>query len=54
MALSVVLMEHDFDDPNKYRDVVQVGVDKASEAVVIGVGAIPGAGPFLAPVAAVF
>ena len=47
LSLSIVLMEHDFGDPNKYRDQVKQGVDAASVAVSAALGAIPVVGPFL-------
>lgn len=53
LSLTAVLMEHDYGDPDKFRDIVQTAVDKASEAVVVAVGLIPyGIGAALAPVAA--
>ncbi len=54
LALGVVAMEHDLADPEKYREVIRVGVDKAAAAVKIGVGFIPFVGPFLGPVAEQF
>lgn len=52
MTLSVVLMEHDEADPNKYRAIVGQAVDKAMEklAPVIAklVGPVPVVGPVLA------
>jgi len=52
LSLSAVLMEHDLADPNKYQEIIQKGVDKASEGISVGIGYIPYVGPFLAPVAA--
>jgi hypothetical protein len=47
-SLSVVLMEHDFGDPDKFRAVVKTAVDEASKGITVAVGAIPAVGPFVA------
>ena len=41
LSISAVLMEHDLGDPDKYREQVKQGVNKASEAVVSAAEAIP-------------
>jgi hypothetical protein len=51
LLLSVVLMEHDFDDPDKYRDEVKAGVDGASQLVTAAVGTF--LGPLLGAAAGV-
>jgi hypothetical protein len=51
LSLSAVLMEHDFGDPDKYRNTVKIAVEQASNGVAVGVGFIPYVGPFLAPAA---
>ncbi len=52
MAISVLLMEHDEGNPEEYKSVVEAGVGAGSAAVVTGLAAVPGLGPFLAPAAA--
>jgi Uncharacterized protein potentially involved in peptidoglycan biosynthesis len=54
LAVSSVVMEHDLEDPDKYKETVRKGVEKASEGAAAGIGAIPVVGPFLAPVAEAF
>lgn len=49
--VSVLLMEHDDSDPDKYKDAVRAGVEQASKGVVLAIGQIPYVGGFLAPVA---
>lgn len=46
-----VVMEHDLEDPDKYKESIRVGVEKASEAVGKGMHAIPYVGPYLGPLA---
>jgi hypothetical protein len=53
IVISVLLMEHDEGDPDKYKDAVTAGVVAASSAVTAGIAAFPVVGLFLAPVAAV-
>lgn len=52
LSVSALLMEHDLDDPDKYKETIRVGVEKASQGVGVAVSAIPYVGPFIAPVAA--
>jgi hypothetical protein len=52
-AISITLVEHDEGDPNKYRENVEIAVDKASEKVVEGLAHIPVIGVVLAAVATV-
>lgn len=54
LSLTTVLMEHDYGDPDKFREMVKTGVEKASEGVAAAVGFIPFVGPFLSPLAAKF
>jgi hypothetical protein len=51
LSISVLLMEHDDDNPDKYKDAVKAGVDQAAKGIVMGIGQIPYVGGFLAPVA---
>ncbi|MDO6432717.1 hypothetical protein Q4E93_19075 [Flavitalea sp. BT771] len=51
LSISVLLMEHDDSDPDKYKEAVRAGVEQASKGVVLGIGQIPYVGDFLAPVA---
>jgi len=53
LSLTTVLMEHDLSDPDKYQESVKIGVERASDAVALGIGAVPYVGPFVAPVARV-
>jgi hypothetical protein len=46
-----VLMEHDFGDPNKYKDEVQQVVMGVHAAGTAALGLIPGAGPVIAAIA---
>jgi hypothetical protein len=48
LALSVLLMEHDDDDPDKYKAAMQVGVGAAATGVTALIAMIPVAGPVLA------
>lgn len=48
LTISVLLMEHDEGDPNKYRDLVKTAVDKAFDAVKTVLPLIPYVGPILA------
>lgn len=52
IAISVLLMEHDEGDPEKYKAAVTAGVAAGSSALTAGIAAIPYVGPFIAPVAA--
>lgn len=52
IAISVLLMEHDEGDPDKYKDAVTAGVAAGSSAVTAAMAAIPVIGPFAAPIAA--
>jgi hypothetical protein len=48
LMLKVILFEHDFSDPDQYRELVKNAVAAASTAVTAAVGAVPIVGPFLA------
>jgi hypothetical protein len=52
IAISVLLMEHDEGDPDKYKDAVTAGVVAGSSALSAAMAAIPVVGPFVAPIAA--
>jgi LGFP repeat len=54
IAISVLLMEHDEGDPEKYKAAVTAGVVAGAGALAAAMAAIPVVGPFLAPVAAGF
>ena len=47
-AISITLMEHDEGDPNKYRENVEIAVDKTADRIVEGLAAVPVVGTFLA------
>ena len=48
LSLKAVLFEHDFSDPDQYRDLIKSGVATASAGVTAAIGIIPVVGPFLA------
>lgn len=48
LSLTSVLMEHDFGDPDKYREKIKQGVAAASAAVAAATVAAPIVGPLLA------
>lgn len=48
LSLSVTLMEHDYGDPNQYREAVGQGVEKGGHAVAAATTAIPVIGPAVA------
>jgi hypothetical protein len=48
LSLKAVLFDHDFSDPDQYRDLIKSGVETASAGVTAAIGAIPAVGPFLA------
>jgi hypothetical protein len=50
--ISVLLMEHDFGDPNKYKETMHEATKAAAAGITAGIAAIPIAGPFLAMAAA--
>ena len=50
--ISILLMEHDFGDPNKYRETMHEATKAAAAGITAGITAIPIAGPFLAMAAA--
>jgi len=52
MTLSVVLMEHDEGDPEKYRAIVGQAVDKAVEKLAPAIAKIVGGVPYVGPVLA--
>ena len=52
IAISVLLMEHDEGDPEKYKAAVTAGVVAGAGALAAAMAAIPVIGPFVAPVAA--
>ena len=52
IAISVLLMEHDEGDPEKYKAAVTAGVATGGGALAALLAAIPVVGPFVAPVAA--
>lgn len=52
-AISITLAEHDQGDPEKYRDNVEIAVDKAAEKVIEGLAHIPAIGVALAVVGTV-
>lgn len=49
--IGAALMEHDFGDPNKYRDDIQSAVDKAHAAGTLLLWQIPVVGPAVAAIA---
>ncbi|HZR96057.1 MAG TPA: hypothetical protein VFA56_10200 [Gaiellaceae bacterium] len=49
-AVSITLIEHDEGDPNKYRDLVKKGVDKAADEVEPLLAEVPVVGALLAVV----
>ena len=51
LNIGIVLMEHDFGNPNKYRDEVMTVVSGVHAAGVVGLGLIPVVGPLIAAVA---
>lgn len=51
LSLSVVLMEHDFGNPDHYREVVRQAVATASEGVALAIQFVPIVGPALSAVA---
>ncbi|MBW4672495.1 MAG: hypothetical protein KME52_00135 [Desmonostoc geniculatum HA4340-LM1] len=51
LTVSVLLMEHDLGDPNKYKEVVGAAVRTAAPGLVSLIKVIPVIGPILAPVA---
>lgn len=48
ITITVLLMEHDEGDPNKYREIVQKGVEKGFSKVKDALPLIPTVGPILA------
>ena len=54
LSLTAVLMEHDYGDPDKFREIVKTAVEKASEGVAAAVGFVPVVGQYLSPLAAAF
>lgn len=48
VAISITLVEHDEGDPNKYRENVEIAVDKAADRIVEGLHTVPVIGTFLA------
>jgi hypothetical protein len=48
LALSITLSEHDEGDPDKFKENVEIAVDKASEKIVHGLAGITVFGPLLA------
>ena len=48
MSVNVVLMENDFDDPDRYRDLVEQAVVTAAVGVTTAAAAVPYVGPLLA------
>jgi len=54
LSIKVLLMEHDDDNPDKYKEVVRSAVELASKGVVYGIQNIPDVGVYLAPVAEAF
>lgn len=52
-AISITLAEHDEGDPHKYRDNVEIAVDKAAEKTIEGLAHIPVIGVPLAVLATV-
>jgi uncharacterized membrane protein len=45
----MALMEHDFGDPNKYKQAVEVAVQQASVGATTLLTLVPGVGPVLGP-----
>lgn len=50
-AISITLVEHDDGDPNKYRDNVEIAVEKTADKIVEGLAAVPVVGVPLAVIA---
>ncbi|MBA4535220.1 LGFP repeat-containing protein [Brevibacillus halotolerans] len=50
--ISVLLMEHDEDNPDKYKAAMATSVGTAATSLIALIGAIPGPGPALAAIAA--
>lgn len=51
LAISCVLMEHDFGDPDRYKEEVTKVVEQVAKGVTAGIAAIPVVGPPIAVVA---
>ncbi len=54
LAIAAVLMEHDYGDPEKFRETVKASVETASEGVAAAVGFVPVVGQYLSPLASKF
>lgn len=50
LELSTVLMEHDLEDPDKYKETIEKAVEQMSKGAALGLAQIPYVGPFVAPV----
>ncbi|MFM9966771.1 MAG: LGFP repeat-containing protein [Planctomycetaceae bacterium] len=50
LTISVLVMEHDSGDPNKYRGIIKDAVDKGFDKVKTALPLIPAVGPILAVV----
>jgi hypothetical protein len=47
LSVTSVIMEHDYSDPNQFRELIQKGVVAASAAVSTALVAVPAIGPLL-------
>ncbi len=48
LAISIVAVEHDSDDPERIKEMIEGAYDRASEEIAAQFGAIPVVGPFVA------
>lgn len=48
LAISVIAVEHDSDDPERVKEMIEGAYDRASEEIAAQFGAIPVVGPFVA------
>ena len=51
LGITVLLMEHDDEDPDRYKAALKIAVDKAALGLVELIKMIPDVGPVLSPIA---